>query len=152
MGERTGQALVRDADRLPLGTVLEHPCPDCGAAMVLRDSIHGPFYGCKNYPRCKATHGAHKATGLPLGIPADAPTKRARQAAHALFDQLWKGKALRGRHRSHPEMDRREAYAWMAEAMGLTTDEAHIGRFDAAQCERLCELVLERYPDFAERA
>ncbi len=137
-------------ERVRLGAELGHPCPDCGGKMVLRDSVHGLFYGCRAFPRCKATHGAHKATGQPLGTPADTPTKRARQAAHVLFDQLWKGKALRGRHRGHPEMKRGEAYAWMAEAMGLTKDEAHIGLFNAEQCEQLRELLREHFPGLTE--
>lgn len=139
-------AMQPATDRVRLGTPLEHPCPECGARMVLRNSVHGPFYGCRSYPRCQATHGAHKATGQPLGVPADQATKRERMAAHTLFDQLWKGKILRGGHRSHPDMDRGEAYAWMAAAMGLTKDEAHIGRFDAEQCQRLQALVQEHYP------
>src|SRR5687768_6891707 len=95
---------------LPLGTRLEHPCPDCGGTMVLRDSRFGLFYGCRAYPRCTATHGAHRATGRPLGTPAGPEVKAERQATHALFDQLWKGDALRFR--------RHEAYAWMAVRMG----------------------------------
>lgn len=139
-------------DRLPVGTELEHPCPDCGGKMVLRDSVHGLFYGCRAYPRCQATHGAHKSTGQPLGLPADLQTRRGRMAAHALFDQLWKGKALRGRHRGNPEMRRHEAYAWLAAKMELSKDEAHIGRFTAEQCAALCELVREHFPGLTEKA
>ncbi|MCA8938306.1 MAG: topoisomerase DNA-binding C4 zinc finger domain-containing protein, partial [Planctomycetes bacterium] len=29
-------------------------CPMCASAMVLRRSAHGPFWGCSNYPNCKA--------------------------------------------------------------------------------------------------
>ena len=38
------------------------PCPDCGAPMALRKPKKGqtfkPFYGCVNYPRCRATKAA----------------------------------------------------------------------------------------------
>ena len=128
---------------LPIGTVLAHPCAECGSAMVLRDSRFGLFYGCAAYPTCKATHGAHKATGEPLGIPADEPTKVERMAAHALFDRLWQG------GRAHRKMNRYKAYGWMAAVMGLTRDEAHIGRFNAEQCQRLRVLVVEHFPDLA---
>lgn len=116
------------------GHVLEHPCPECGGEMVLRPSKFGLFYGCRAYPRCDATHGAHKDTGLPLGIPADKPTKAARMRAHDAFDRLWKG------HR----MTRGRAYEWMAETLKLTTEQAHIGMFTNEQCEALIEAVRVR--------
>lgn len=133
------RAMQPATDRVRLGTPLEHPCPECGARMVLRDSRFGLFYGCVSYPRCKATHGAHKATGRPLGIPADGPTKLERMATHDLFDRLWKGDA--------PRFRRHEAYAWMAARMDLEKDEAHIGRFGVEQCQRLRALVVEHFPD-----
>jgi ssDNA-binding Zn-finger/Zn-ribbon topoisomerase 1 len=122
--------MMLDPNMLPLGTKLEHPCPECGSAMVLRTSKFGPFYGCIEYPKCKAAHGAH-ADGRPLGTPADAVTKKARIQAHDAFDELWKGGA----------MSRREAYAWMQRAMGLSKDDAHIGKFTADQCDKLKTLV-----------
>lgn len=30
-------------------------CPKCGARLYLRKSVHGYFYGCKNYPNCNYT-------------------------------------------------------------------------------------------------
>ena len=30
-------------------------CPKCGAKMVLRNGKNGPFWGCGNYPTCRAT-------------------------------------------------------------------------------------------------
>lgn len=30
-------------------------CPKCGAAMVLRDKVATPFWGCSTYPRCRGT-------------------------------------------------------------------------------------------------
>ena len=54
-------------EQLKIGTVLEHPCLECGASMMLRESKFGLFYGCSTFPVCRATHGAHK-DGRPLGI------------------------------------------------------------------------------------
>lgn len=34
-------------------TTVYHPCPDCGAAMILRDGKKGKFWGCSNFPQCK---------------------------------------------------------------------------------------------------
>lgn len=110
-------------------------CPDCGAEMVLRDSKYGLFYGCSTYPKCKASHGAHP-DGRPLGTPATAEVKQARIRAHAAFDRLWKEQPRR--------MKRTEAYRWMQERLGLSSDEAHIGKFDKEQCAKLIEAV-EKY-------
>jgi hypothetical protein len=52
-------------------------------------------------------------------------------AAHAVFDQLWKRCGMR----------RTQAYAWMRQAMEMSGEEAHIGRFTKDQCERLKELA-----------
>lgn len=30
-------------------------CPKCGAAMVLREKVETPFWGCSTYPRCRGT-------------------------------------------------------------------------------------------------
>lgn len=112
-------------------------CGDCGAPMKLRHSPkYGPFFGCIRYPECDGTHGCH-ADGKPLGIPANKATKEARMRAHAMFDQLWLNRGW----------SRQGAYAWMREAMGMTKGEAHIGRFDIEQCERLillCADVVEK--------
>jgi len=98
--------------------------------MRLRNSRYGLFYGCQRFPACKATHGAHP-DGKPLGVPADEETKQARIRAHDYFDRMWK----------RSRMARGHAYAWMQRAMGLTCDEAHIGRFTKEQCERLIALL-----------
>ena len=35
---------------------IEHTrCPECNELMVRRSNKHGPFWGCKNYPKCKGT-------------------------------------------------------------------------------------------------
>ena len=116
---------------IPIGTACAHPCPECGSRWVLRRTDrrpgeHGLFYGCSAYPRCRVTHGAH-ADGEPLGVPADAETRRARVEAHAVFDKLWKGNGA--------PFDRRGAYRWIADAMNR--DDVHISQLDARGCRRL---------------
>lgn len=111
---------------IPTQPALTCPEPGCGAAMQLRPSRFGLFYGCVRFPTCRGTHGAHP-DGRPLGVPASTETKQARIRAHEAFDRLWRS----GR------MDRRSAYHWMQQVMGLTSAEAHIGRFDRDQCEQL---------------
>lgn len=113
---------------LALGSVLAHPCPECGGAMLLRESRFGPFYGCMKYPLCDATHGAHP-DGRPLGVPGDAATKRARIDAHEIFDRVWRGGHL----------SRGEAYAQLARALGV--DEIHFGAMSKKECERAIEVM-----------
>jgi len=98
-------------------------CPECGAPMILRQGPHSMFYGCSRFPQCRAAHGAHQ-DGTPLGIPATEETKRYRMAAHKVFDALWRQGPL----------SRNQAYTWMAQVMGMTPEEAHIGRFTKEQC------------------
>lgn len=117
-------------------------CGECGAPMVLRETTKYPnkdgspkkFWGCSTFPACRGVHGAHQDSGKPLGVPGDGPTKAARIRAHAAFDTLWKGGA----------MSRTRAYEWMRTVMELEKREAHIGKFTAAQCERLLERLAAR--------
>lgn len=113
--------------------LIEHDlqCPDCQAPLVLRPSKYGLFYGCSTYPKCRAAHGAHP-NGAPLGIPATKEVKEARIRAHAEFDKLW----------NTGTMKRKEAYKWMQMALGLSKEQAHIGSFDLATCNRLVEAVI----------
>src|SRR3990167_4406409 len=101
--------------------------------MVLRQSRYGPFYGCTRWPECDGKHGAHE-DGRPLGIPANKETKQRRIKAHEFFDGLWKDDG---------PMTRNQAYKWMQQSMGMTPDEAHIGRFDIGQCDKLIRLVCD---------
>ena len=108
-------------------------CGECGSPMVLRQSRYGPFWGCTKWPECDGKHGAHE-DGRPLGIPANKATKQKRIEAHEWFDSLW----------DDGPMKRKEAYKWMQHSMGMTPDEAHIGRFTIEQCDKLISLV-QRY-------
>lgn len=108
-------------------------CGECGAPMVLRyTNRFGSrwFYGCSRFPKCKGTHSCHQSTKEPMGVPANAETKLARMEAHRVFDQVWK----RG------IMGRQSAYAWLADTLGLTTEECHIGLFGVEQCRRVVEV------------
>lgn len=89
--------------------------------------------------RCKC--GAHCGTHpnlTPLGTPAGPETSRARSAAHAVFDPLWRRrmeisgisqKAAQGR-----------AYKWLAEQMGMDRKDCHIGMMTAEQARRVVEI------------
>lgn len=129
-----------DDDEDPTSAPVELTCPepDCGAPMVLRVTRRAPwtgrkFYGCSRFPECRSTHGAHP-DGTPLGIPATKATKQARIRAHDVFDQL---------HRPG-RMTRSQAYVFLAKRMGMSKDECHIGRFDAAQCDQVIAIATRR--------
>ena len=116
-------------------------CAECGAPMVLRETHKyrwkngqpRKFYGCSRFPICSGIHGAHP-NGQPVGIPGNKEVKLWRIQAHAAFDLLW----------ASGLMPRKAAYQWMQQAMEMTKDEAHIGRFTIEQSQRLMALVEKR--------
>jgi ssDNA-binding Zn-finger/Zn-ribbon topoisomerase 1 len=110
-------------------------CGECGSPMRLLESRKfGKFYGCTRWPDCKGTHGAHQKTGKPLGIPANADTKKMRILAHEAFDTLWK----------EGDMKRKDAYKWMQETLSLSSEDAHISKFDIETCELLISAIEKR--------
>lgn len=108
-------------------------CPECGGRLRLKPSRYGPFWGCENWAQtgCKGSVSAHKADGRPMGTPVPVRVKGVRHQAHLLFDQLWQG--------PQPLMSRDAAYRWLAETMGMTAEQAHIGEFGEEECLRLIE-------------
>lgn len=106
-------------------------CPLCGDKLVFKNSRYGGFYGCAswNSTRCSGSVGCHPGTRIPLGVPADRETKELRNKAHDLFDQMWKSR----------QMSRKEAYQWLADAMGV--DEAHIGWMNKEDLKKLLEIL-----------
>lgn len=129
---------------------LQVTCPYCRDAAKLVDGRaiypHRPDLSSKQFWQCKpcgAYVGCH-AAGVgqgdgtkPLGRLADAELRKAKKDAHFAFDGLWLNSPNRRRARG-------AAYAWLADAMGLTADECHIGEMDAQQCRRVFQLVLAR--------
>ena len=111
---------------------MKNSCPECGADMVLRMSQYGYFYGCVEYPNCDGTHSCDKE-GNPLGTPANAETKQWRVKAHHEFDKLWKG--------PNKIMTRTKAYSYLAKAMNLPPQKAHIAHFNIQQCKVLINLL-----------
>ena len=85
---------------------------------------------------CGAWVGTHKNSPdhKPLGRLANAELRKAKMAAHAVFDPLWKS----GR------MSRREAYSMLAQRMGISKEQAHIGMFDVDQCKAVVDLFSQK--------
>jgi len=102
-------------------------CGRCGCPMYL----HGYLYVCSD-SKCRGKHRAHP-DGKPTGVPADRETAKARYEAHHAFDALWRcGK-----------VNRQQAYTILKRVMGMTTEEAHIGRFTLDQCRFLIARLRE---------
>jgi ssDNA-binding Zn-finger/Zn-ribbon topoisomerase 1 len=118
-------------------------CPDCGAKMTLRrtqkfkwNNGEGRlFYGCSRWPKCNAVHGAHP-DGRPLGTPGDAATKKARIEAHAALASLCE----RRNWKIGKSSERRGAYLWLAQKLGIAEEKCHIAMFDVETCKRVVEV------------
>jgi len=129
------RSFVTLPDPIP-GVALQ--CGDCQSPLELIVGTWGLYWACtsRHTTGCKGHVGAHQDSGQPLGIPANAETRAARQRVHAAFDPLWKygedGRKTR----------RRRAYAWLALALG-TEGEAHITHLDLAACNRVLDLLKD---------
>lgn len=107
-------------------------CPYCDqpAELIGLGSRFGPTWTCRE---CDARVGVHPGTTRALGTLANAATRRARIAAHAVFDPLWKSGQLR----------RRKAYAKLAGLLGLPVEETHISFFGPEECERVVDVLTD---------
>lgn len=83
------------------------------------------FYLCNS---CNAYVGCHKnSDGAPLGRLANAELRKAKSAAHAAFDPIWKS----------GKMTRNKAYELLAKSLRLDKKHCHIGMFDIETCEEV---------------
>lgn len=111
-------------------------CNYCGKPAEFVDStiVYGSSYGMIYYCKpCNAWVGVHKGSSTPLGTLANAELRACRRKAHGMFDRIWR---LRW-------MSRSKAYAWLAEQMGLTLEETHIGMFSVEQCRKVIDLCIQ---------
>lgn len=111
-------------------------CPYCQGDAVLVDSAE--VYGGLSYGMiwlfrpCGAWVGVHRNSKdyIPLGRLANKELRTWKCRAHEAFDRLWRG----------PQgMPRKKAYDVMQKLMGMTPNQAHIGKFDVDQCRTLIE-------------
>lgn len=108
-------------------------CPYCGndCKITTGDKLFGMpdlkdkiLYQCAP---CDAHIGCHKGTDIPFGIPARKHLRSLRTVVHDKFDKLWTDKKLA----------RILAYRWMAQELGVSQDQAHIGLMDQNQCDKI---------------
>ncbi len=109
-------------------------CPYCGhpAELVTGEVIYPlrPDLANKRLWRCKpcgAHVGCHAGTTTPFGPLANASHREAKIQAHAAFDPLWRAGWMR----------RAEAYAWLAEQLGVEREACHVGMFSFDTCQRV---------------
>lgn len=112
-------------------------CPYCGNESEFvtgktiyphRPDLHSKaFYRCRP---CKAYVGCHPGTITPLGRLANEELRRAKNAAHAAFDPIWK----------NGQLTRKSAYAWLANQLNILADDCHIGMFDVDLCNKTVEV------------
>jgi zinc-finger-containing domain len=96
-----------------------------------RPDLFGKFFWiCET---CDARVGCHPGTHRALGKLATGEQRKARMYAHASFDPVWKS----GR------MKRKAAYAWLAQQVGVSKDNCHIGMFNPEQCARVVSACSE---------
>jgi len=130
-------------------------CPYCGskAERVDGSKVYGEgfrnrfkLYLCPKWPACDSYVGTHGGGKVPLGRMANAELRYFKKRAHAAFDQLWK----------YGKMPRYKAYYKLANALGKSRSETHIGMFDIEDCKRVYEWALshgakpEREPEIPE--
>ena len=119
-------------------------CPYCGRPAILRPASYiykdkageGYLYVCSNYPECNSYVGVHSGTMSPKGSLANGDLSNKRIRTHQIFDKIWKSNI----------MSRRNAYCWMRDRFGLSSEQAHIGCFSDYMCDALmaeCRAVLE---------
>lgn len=114
-------------------------CPYCNKTAILVDSkvvyakSYGPIWMCSG--ECEAWVGVHKNSPnfQPLGRLANAHLRRAKQAAHAAFDPLWKD----------GHMTRTAAYAWLRQALNKNRP-VHIGFMDETGCREVIAVSVAK--------
>jgi hypothetical protein len=98
---------------------------------------------CTDEPKCMLTmeaqqrtlerNGVKVARGEPLGVPASAACKNLRLVAHDLLGRLADKRGW--------DMDAR--YAWLAQSMRLSAEDAHMSRMPSTTCRTAIALMQQ---------
>jgi hypothetical protein len=85
---------------------------------------------------CDAYVGTHRnAQGAkPLGRLANKELRGLRGQVHAAFDPIWRAQS----------MSRAAAYKWLAQAMGISEANCHVGMFDEDQCRAALAILRQK--------
>lgn len=134
-------------------------CPYChqnteyvSSEVVYGGRDFGMIYLCK---MCEAWVGVHKGSREPLGRLANKELREWKIKAHDAFDPLWQAKLTKRRkERGHYKKAwaRNSGYRWLAEQLGITREECHIGMFDIETCKKVVEICkphLDKHKEVA---
>lgn len=123
-------------------------CLECGkpAVQTMSQAIYPHRPDLWNRPMwqcaCGAYVGCHAGTIKPKGRPAGRETRKARMAAHEAFDRLWQRKMERDG--CSKKKARAAGYKWLAEQLGLSAVDCHIGEMTRANALRVVQ-ICRRY-------
>ena len=118
-------------------------CNLCGGAVeyVSNARIYGKEYGsgkCYHCSNCGAYVGTHKPRPKEaLGILANEPMRKEREACHIRFDMMWVGA-------KNPRKKRRELYSWLAQELGVDARDCHFGYFDLETLRQAYKILLAK--------
>lgn len=136
-------------------------CDYCGgtatlmlsSAKLYRGRDFGPVWFCG----CEASGGGawvgthiNSPIHKPLGRLANADLRKAKQAAHAAFDPLWKARQMRDKRegkKGSKNHARGDGYYWLSQQLGIRFEDCHIGMFDVAMCQRVVQVCTPFLPD-----
>jgi len=114
-------------------------CDYCHQPAQQSSTARGPIWLCVPCDAWVPIH-ANSKNAQPMGRLANAELRDAKR----LFN-----------HAMRPIIDmvgRRNAYEWLAKAMGLTTHQCDVHRFDLAQALLARKLCIDHLPPFAKEA
>lgn len=97
------------------------------------DLAEKPFWVCSG---CESRVGCHPNTHEPLGVLADAATRRARSEVHRALDPHW----LKARNKGKARV---AVYARLAKGLGIADHECHVGMFSTSRCREALEIIRE---------
>jgi hypothetical protein len=127
---------------------MEVICDYCDKPAELVDSIeiyknvsYGMVWWCRP---CGAYVGTHKTSKKhkPLGRLANKELRVWKQNAHAVFDPIWQKKVeFEG---APTTKTRQDAYAWLAQQLGISYHDCHIGMFDVDMCKKVIYVCENR--------
>lgn len=117
-------------------------CPYCGSPAHLMErsavderSEKGMVWSC--IP-CDAWVPTHYNSDKPIGRLANAELREVKARALESFTALWKAW----------DVDRRTAYAWLAEKMDMPMSLCNFGRFDVSECVKAYDVVSPYLPNW----
>lgn len=124
--------MTKVKDALPIPT----NCRYCQGQVKFLNNLHiyGTSFG--NWPyvyvcaQCDAYVGVHPNTKIPLGTLANSSLRKARKKAKDAFNPIWMSS----------QMNRSQAYQWLAEQMGIEPSKCHFGWFEENQCKEATEI------------